>query len=345
MITLADLAVPIIGAPMAGGPTTDDLVVAVSRAGGMGVLATAYRTPAQTAASVAAVRAAGVSRFGANLFVPGDPSDHHVDAAALERYRELLRDRVPGVAPGTVGVHTTDEYDETVDVLLAARVPWVSFTFGLPSPEVVDRVHTRDGAVAVTVTTVSDARAAVDRGADVVWVQGPEAGGHRSTFDVASEPPAVPLRDLLADVRAAVDVPLVASGGVADNRDVCNLLSLGATAVGVGTALLLADEAGTSAPYRAALTDPAFADTVLTRAFSGRVARGLRNRFHDDLATQAPAQFPEVNALTGPLRRASTASGDPHGISLWAGTGYRRARPGPAAEIIAELSTGSCSDL
>ncbi|GAA1878556.1 nitronate monooxygenase [Williamsia serinedens] len=345
MITLGDLPVPIIGAPMAGGPTTDDLVIAVSRAGGMGVLATAYRTPAQTAASVAAIRAAGVTRFGANLFVPESGVRSPEDTGPLERYRDLLRDRIPGVEPGEIAPAGTAEYDETVEVVLAAGVPWVSFTFGLPSADVVDRLHARDTAVVVTVTSVSDAHAAVARAADVVWVQGPEAGGHRSTFDVAAEPPATPLHELLPAVRAAVDVPLVASGGVADAHDVTRLLDLGADAVGVGTALLLADEAGTSAPYRAALTDPAFTETVLTRAFSGRVARGLRNRFHDDLAAHAPARFPEVNTLTGPLRRAATAAGDPHEISLWAGTGHQAARPGPAAAIVAALSTGADAEL
>lgn len=337
MIVLSDLAVPIIGAPMAGGPTTDALVVAVSQAGGLGVLATAYRTPAQTAASVAAIRDAGVERFGANLFVPDDPAGHHVDPASLEAYRDLLSDRISDVEPGVVAPHDTAEYDETVDVLLAGGVPWVSFTFGLPGSDVVDRLHAGGATVVVTVTTASDARAAVDRGADVVWVQGPEAGGHRSTFDVASEPPTVPVDDLLTAVRSAVDVPLVASGGVVDGRDVRRLLDRGAAAVGVGTALLLADEAGTSEPYRAALTDPAFDETVLTRAFSGRFARGLRNRFHDDLHAHAPAQFPEVNTLTGPLRRAATAAGDPHGISLWAGTGHRGVRTGPAAAVVADL--------
>lgn len=345
MITLRDLPVPIIGAPMAGGPTTDDLVIAVSHAGGMGVLATAYRTPAQTAASIDVIRAAGVTRFGANLFVPGSGDHSPEDTGTLERYRDLLRDRIPGVEPGDVPPVGTAEYDETVEVVLATGVPWVSFTFGLPGADVVDRLHARDSAVVVTVTSVSDARAAVARGADVVWVQGPEAGGHRSTFDVASEPPTTPLHELLPAVRAAVDVPLVASGGVADAHDVTQLLELGAGAVGVGTALLLADEAGTSAPYRAALTDPAFSETVLTRAFSGRVARGLRNRFHDDLAAHAPARFPEVNALTGPLRSAATAAGDPHGISLWAGTAHEAARPGPAAEIVAALSTGAAAEL
>ncbi|WP_299569623.1 nitronate monooxygenase [uncultured Williamsia sp.] len=337
MIALSDLAVPIVGAPMAGGPTTDALVVAVSRAGGLGVLATAYRTPAQTAASVSAVRAAGVERFGANVFVPDDHAEHDADLASLSAYRDLLRTRISGVEPGVIAPRGRDGYDETLDVLLDAGVPWVSFTFGLPGRDVVDRLHAGDAAVVVTVTTASDARSAVERGADVVWVQGPEAGGHRSTFDVAAEPPTVPIEDLLADVRSAVDVPLIASGGVGDGRDVRRLLDRGAAAVGVGTALLLADEAGTSEPYRAALTDPGFDETVLTRAFSGRVARGLRNRFHDDLGDHAPARFPEVNTLTAPLRRAATAVGDPHGISLWAGTGHRGARTGPAAEIVADL--------
>ncbi|MGZ8177722.1 NAD(P)H-dependent flavin oxidoreductase [Williamsia sp. SKLECPSW1] len=337
MILPSDLSVPIVGAPMAGGPTTDALVVAVSRAGGLGVLATAYRTPHQTAESIAAVRGAGVDRFGANLFVPGDPTSRHGDDTALSDYRELLQHRIPGIEPGVVTPPSTRDYAETVEIVAESAVPWVSFTFGLPAADVVDRLHARGCAVVVTVTTARDARAAVDRGADIVWVQGPEAGGHRSTFDVAADPPTTPLDDLLGEVRSAVDVPLVASGGVGTGADVRRLLDIGADAVGVGTALLLADEAGTTAPYRAALSDPSFAETVVTRAFSGRAARGLRNRFHDDLGAAAPARFPEVNTLTGPLRRASTAAGDPQGISLWAGTGHSAVREAPAADIVGGL--------
>ncbi|GAA2060176.1 NAD(P)H-dependent flavin oxidoreductase [Williamsia deligens] len=337
MTRLDELDIPLIGAPMAGGPTTDALVIAVSRAGALGMLATAYRPPEATTASIAAVRDAGVSAFGVNLFVPDEPDLTAGAHDALVAYRELLQQNHPGGEPGPVEVEPHDDYPAILAAVTEAAPPWVSFTFGLPDARDVEALHRRGSSVMITVTTAADARAAEERGADAVWVQGPEAGGHRSTFSVAETPSDTPLDTVLAEVRDSTPLPLVASGGVAQGSDVRRLLDGGATAVGVGTLLLLADEAGTSDAYRAALTDPAFDETVLTRAFSGRVARGLRNRFHDTYASDAPAMFPAVNTLTGPLRRAATAAGDPHGVSLWAGTGHRAVRPGPAADIITEL--------
>ncbi|WP_296391818.1 nitronate monooxygenase [Williamsia sp.] len=337
--TLTDLTIPVVGAPMAGGPSTDDLVAAVSGAGGLGFLATAYRPGTAVAQSITALRDRGVDRFGANVFVPDAPADHVVDRAALRAYRDALAPRAAalGVTVPEIPEYSTDAYDEVVAVLVEAAVPWVSFTFGLPSQSDVAALHDAGSAIVITVTDVDDARAAVDRGADVVWVQGPEAGGHRSTFSVDAEPPTTPLVDLLPAVRAAIDVEVIASGGVASGADVARLLALGADAVAVGTLLLNTPEAGTSGAHRRALADPAFAETVLTRAFSGRPARGLDNAFHRDLHELAPATFPELNTLTGPLRTAAAVQGDPDGVTLWAGTGVAAVTDDPAATVVERL--------
>ena len=337
--TLTDLTIPVVGAPMAGGPSTDDLVAAVSGAGGLGFLATAYRSGTAVAQSITALRARGVDRFGANVFVPDAPSDHVVDHEAVRAYRDALAPRAAAlrVTVPEIPEYSTAAYDEVVAVLVEAAVPWVSFTFGLPSPADVAALHGAGSSVVVTVTDVDDARAAVARGADVVWVQGPEAGGHRSTFSVDTEPPTVPLVELLPAVRAAVDVEVIASGGVASGADVARLMTLGADAVAVGTLLLNTPEAGTSRAHRRALTDPAFTETVLTRAFSGRPARGLDNAFHRDLHELAPAAFPELNTLTGPLRTAAAAKQDPDGVTLWAGTGVAAVTDDPAATVVGRL--------
>ncbi len=329
---------------MAVGPSTDDLVAAVSGAGGLGFLATAYRTGSSVAQSIDGLRARGIDNFGANVFVPDAPADHIVDLAAVRAYREALGSRAAalGVTVPEIPDHDVESYAEVVSVLVAAAVPWVSFTFGLPSESDVAALHAAGSSVIITVTDVADARAAVERGADVLWVQGPEAGGHRSTFSVAATPPTTPLVELLPAVRDAVDAPVIAAGGVASGADVARLLALGASAVAIGTLLLDTPEAGTSAPHRRALADPAFSETVITRAFSGRPARGLDNAFHRDLDALAPPAFPELNTLTGPLRKAATALGDPEGITLWAGTGVASVTDDPAAVVVARLWEQAC---
>jgi len=189
-----------------------------------------------------------------------------------------------------------------------------------------------------TVTTEAEAKMAVARGIDTLIVQGPDAGGHRATFDPATPPCDTQLLQLLKAIRVETDVPVVASGGMATADDVAQVLDAGATAAQLGTAFLLADEAGTHPTYRAALCDGTFRDTVVTRAFTGRYARALRNGFVDRYGDQAPFGFPQVGLMTAPLQSAAGAADDPHGMALWAGTNFRQARKGSVAEIFRSLT-------
>ncbi|MGZ5394700.1 MAG: nitronate monooxygenase, partial [Mycobacterium sp.] len=189
-----------------------------------------------------------------------------------------------------------------------------------------------------TVTTLAEAQAAVTAGVDVLAAQGPSAGGHRGTFDPSAQPASEPLEQLLAALRAAVDVPMIAAGGLSTSEDIRRVMQGGAVAAQLGTAFLLADEAGSSGVHRAALKDPQFTETVVTRSFSGRYARGLRNRFVNEHEAQAPFGYPEVHYLTSPVRAAAVRAGDPHGVNVWAGTGFRNATAGSVADIIATLT-------
>lgn len=333
---LADLPIPIVGAPMAGGPTTVDLVTAVSGAGALGFLAGATISPAAIRYAVAGVRDRGVERFGVNVFVP-EPG-FTPDYAALRAYRHRLSPvaaalgaQVPDVVDGV------NDYAAKVDVLVESRVPWVSFTFGLPRIVDVARLKEVHAQVVVTVTSPHDARDAADRGADYLVVQGPLAGGHRSTFSVGAEPPDIELRVLLDKVSQVTSLPLIAAGGVSTGADVAQLLNAGASAVAVGTLLLRCPEAGTHPVRRDALADPRFSATVVTRAFSGRPARGLSNLFHREFNRYAPAAYPEVNAMTGPLREAAMHAANADMTNVWAGAGFRSARADPAADVIKRL--------
>lgn len=322
----------IVAAPMAGGPSTPELVAAVARAGGFGFLAAGYQMPGALATQVERVRASGAP-FGVNVFVP----DEDPIPAEVARFRERLLPLAARYGVGLPEPHPDDDhYAAKLDLLRDARPDVVSFTFGCPEREVLRGFRELGVSTMVTVTSAAAARQAAEAGVSALCVQGLEAGGHRSTFTVAEEPEAGPLLDLIREVRAVTDLPVVAAGGLMDAGDVAGVLAAGAVAAQCGTAFLLADEAGTSPTHRAALVDPAFTATRVTRAFSGRYARGLANAWMDEFA-DAPAAYPAVNQVTSPVRKAAAESGDAQYTHLWAGVGWKRARAGSAVEILARL--------
>jgi nitronate monooxygenase len=326
----AFLEIPIVGAPLGGGPSTPALAAAVCEAGGLGFLAAGYRSAGELSSEIGEVRALTARPFGVNLFVPWRPAvaEDAVAAYAASLVGEAERYGVELGAPRW----SDDDWDAKLAVVLSERPPVVSFTFGCPDREVVASLQVEDVAVWCTVTTPAEAELAASVGADALIVQGAEAGGHRGSFD-DTDAEAVPLLSLLALVRRASDLPLVGAGGIADGAGVAAAVAAGASAAQIGSALMLAPEAGTSAAHRAALlTDT---PTALTRAFTGRRARGIVNRFLRDHDASAPSAYPQVHYLTSPVRAAARAAGDADGINLWAGTAYRRACAEPAAELVA----------
>jgi nitronate monooxygenase len=334
-LDLGHLPVPIVAAPMAGGPTTPELVAAVSAAGAVGFLAAGYRTAAQFEAEIAKTSGLTDRPFGANLFVP---SPGETDESAVSVYRDRLKadaERLGVELPETV-TNDDDGWAEKIEVLLRRPVAAVSFTFGLPTPEVVAQLKGVGSTLIGTVTSVEEARQAVEVGMDALTVQGPEAGGHRGTHRLTDIPGTMPLTELLPAVGESVDVPLLAAGGLATPEDVARVLRLGAVAAQIGTLYLLADEAGTSGTHRDALARGG-RETVVTRAFTGRAARGVRNRFIDEHEADAPWLYPQIHQLTRPLRVAAARQGDAESLHLWAGTGYEHARPGPAEQITHNL--------
>ena len=335
---LLGTALPVVAAPMAGGPTTVRLATAVAGAGGFPFLAGAYRTPDALAADIAQVRATGAP-FGVNLFAP-----HHarVDEAELRHYGRALQplaDRYGIDLSSAPVVEDDDGWHDKLDLLLADPVPVVSVTFGLPAPGEVAALRRAGTRVLVTVTTVDEARAAVTVGADGLVAQGSSAGGHSGTHDAFREITPMETVDLVAAV-VGTGLPVVAAGGVDGTASAAALLHAGASSVAVGTLLLRTDESGASQPYKDALVDPAHAGTVVTRAFTGRPARSLRNAFTDRYEAIAPTGFPAVHHLTRPLRAAAAGAGDTSSFHLWAGTGHRAARTGPAASVVEELARG-----
>lgn len=330
---------PVHVAPMAGGVSTPGLVRAAQAAGSFGQLAAGYLTAPALAERLRAVREVGTTGFGVNVFVP-TPSP--VDPAAYRRYADRLapeaaRLGVPGFPPAPR--EDDDDWAATIDLLVQDPVPVVSFTFGCPDAATLRRLRRAGSVLLQTVTTAAEARHAADAGVDALVVQGHAAGGHAGTWDPRARPVDRPLGDLVREVVAATPLPVLAAGGISGPDDVGAVLAAGAEGAVVGTAVLLADESGTNATHRRALADPAPTPTVLTHAFTGRAARGLRNRFVLEHDADAPLGYPALHHLTAPVRAAAAAAGDPSVLHLWAGTGRRHARAAPLASILGALGS------
>jgi nitronate monooxygenase len=340
MTVLDRLEHPIVQAPLAGGPSTPALAAAVSEAGGLGFLAAGYKAPDAVRREVAALRGLTTRPFGLNLFAP--PSEPP-DGAAVRAYAAALEGESErrGVALGRPR-RDDDAWEEKLALAAAERVPVVSVTFGCPPAAAVDRLHAAGAEVWVTVTTPGEARLARDAGADALVVQGAEAGGHRGGFEdeVGSE---LGLLAALQLIGAAVDAPLVATGGVGTGRAIAAVLAAGAVAAQLGTAFMRTPEAGTAPAHRQALATPA--PTALTRAFTGRTARGIVNRFLREHDGDAPAAYPEVHHLTAPLRAAAREQGDADGLHLWAGQAHPLAEAAPAADVVRRLAAEAAAAL
>ena len=323
---LSSLAIPIIGAPMAGGASTPALAAAVSDAGGLGFLASGYKPAETMSQDIAAYRALTSAPFGMNVFAV-TPTE--ADPRELEAFRARL-----GAGAGTPR-SDDDSFGEKVERLLADPVPVVSFTFGCPEAALVERFRAAGSEVWVTVTGVAEAQAAHAAGADALVVQGYEAGGHRGGF-ADDAPGDVSLLALLQLIGAALPgLPLVATGGIATGRAVAAVLAAGAAAAQVGTALMRAPEAATAPVHRDALAQPG--RTAVTRAFTGRSARGIVNTFLREHDEDAPHAYPAVHYITAPLRARAREEGDAETLHLWAGQAHELIDDRPAGELVRQL--------
>ncbi len=327
------LDVPIVQAPLAGGSSTPALSAAVAAAGGLGFLAAGYRSAEAMASDLAELRRLSDRPFGVNLFAPtGAPADPAAVAAYAERLRpEAVR---AGVELGEPRFDD-DGFEAKLEVLRADPPAVVSFTFGCPAPELVAELRDRGAEVWVTVTNPADGRLAATAGADALVAQGVEAGGHRGSFDDREGEAEIALLPLLSLLRPT-GLPLIAAGGIADDAAVAAVLAAGAVAAQVGTALMLTPEAGTATVHREAIRSER--PTALTRAFSGRRARGIVNRVLAEHGDAAPSAYPEVHHLTVPLRAHGREHGDGDLVNLWAGQAHALAREEPAGETVARLA-------
>jgi nitronate monooxygenase len=325
---LESLHCPVVLAPLSGGPSTPELAAAVNAAGGFGFLAAGYLTAEALRQRMATLRELSDRPFGVNLFVPGAPSE----PASYASYAERLRAEASAAGfPVGEPRYDDDGWEAKLDVVTAEPPAIVSFTFGCPDGDVLQRVSEAGSEPWVTVTSPEEAQQAVDAGAAGLVLQGAEAGGHRGSFVNRADLATYGILALL-QLTADVGVPRMAAGGIATAAGVAAVRAAGAVAAALGTAFLRCPEAGTSQPHRDALSWRR--PTRLTRAFSGRLARGIVNGFMERHDAEAVTAYPEIHYVTAATRAAAREAGDPEWINLWAGQAYPLAEEIPAAEVV-----------
>jgi len=329
---------PIIEGPMSGGPSTPELAAAVSNAGGLGSLGVAYLTASQITDTIERTRALTARPFGVNLFAGGWQQHIDVDAGPMLALLAEVHQGLGLPAPSlpTIG---PDPFPEQFEAVLEARPEVFSFTFGIPDRDAMARLRSLGITILGTATTVEEGRLLAESGVDGIIAQGAEAGGHRGTFAGPFESSMVPTLDLVRGMVAAVKLPIIAAGGLMDGTDIKAALQAGSATVQLGTAFLASPESGASEAYKRAILAADRDRTVVTRAFSGRPARGLANDFiarlkgREDIILPYPLQ----NSLTRPMRTAAGQQGIAGYLSLWAGTGVALASALPAGELVRRL--------
>ncbi len=335
---LLGLTHPVVQAPMAGGMTTPELVAAVSNAGALGSFAAATTAPAAIRSQVAAIRAATDRPFAVNLFVlaPAEakPSEVAFANALLAKYRLELGMETNGAPPAK----WAEDFDAQFETVLDLAPPVFSSTFGAIGARKTAALKARGVFVIGTATNVTEAKTLESQGVDAILAQGAEAGGHRGTFIGTFEDSLIGTMVLVPQIVDAVKIPVIAAGGIMDGRGLAAALSLGASAAAMGTAFLAAPEAGTHPLHKEALVKIDDTGTTVTRAVSGRPARGVRSRYMTEMAPHAaelPA-YPVTNALTTQLRTEAAKQGKVDLMVMWAGQGARMASGRPAAQIVAD---------
>ena len=328
---------PIIQAPMAGGPSTPELVAAVSNAGGLGSLGAGYLTPDQLDSEIGKVKGMTEKPFNVNLFVPETAKATSPGEKVLNKLEEISREL--GIDSPTIPGTPKYTFEDQLGVVLNNNIPVFSFTFGIPDKKYLEQLHEHGVFVIGTAACVEEGILLEQAGCKAIVAQGSEAGGHRGSFSDCDLIPLIGGLALIPQILDRVTIPVIASGGIMDGRGIAAALALSASAVQMGTAFLSCEETGIPSPYRAQLLSSKDVSTVLTRAFSGKYARGIRNRFIDQMSTLDSdcASYPIQNRLTRSIRNAAKEKGDPGFMSLWAGQGSPMSRKCTAEELMNNL--------
>jgi nitronate monooxygenase len=329
---LLQIKYPIIQAPMAGGITTSKLVAEVSNSGGLGTIGAGYMTPVQMREQIREIKQLTSHFFGINVFVPNDFNVTENEVSLANQILHPILEKLNLHNDDNLEIPKLDQvveiFKEQIKIVIEEKVPVCSFTFGIPPREVLDELKKHNIILMGTATTVEEAIAIEKAGMDIVVVQGSEAGGHRGNFINGLQESLVGLMSLIPQVVDHVSIPVIAAGGIMDGRGLVASLSLGAKCVQMGTAFLTCEESGAHKVHKEAIIHSKEDQIVLTRAFSGKWARGIKNKFILDMQSQEMSfpDFPIQNTITQSIRKASTQQNNQDYMSLWSGQSPRLAK-------------------
>jgi nitronate monooxygenase len=338
-----DIQYPIIQAPMAGGVTTSELVSEVSHSGGLGSIGAGYMTPRELQKQIQEIKQLTTNTYSVNLFVPIplDVTQDEMNRAndILQPIREELNIQPNDNLEIPTYENELEKFHEQVQVLMKEKVPVCSFTFGIPSSEMISELKKHNIILVGTATTVREAIENEQAGMDIVVVQGSEAGGHRGSFTKEGNENLIGLMSLIPQVVDHVSIPVVAAGGIMDGRGLMAALSLGAEGVQMGTAFLTCEESGANDIHKEEILHAHEDQTVLTRSFSGKWARGIKNRYISEMqdVEESFPEFPIQNTLTKGIRSASSSQQNRDFMSIWSGQSPRLAKKQTVNELMKEM--------
>nr|WP_115303980.1 nitronate monooxygenase [Legionella beliardensis] len=324
---------PIIQAPMAGGATTPELVAAVSNAGGLGSLGAGYMSPNDIRQAIKKIRALTTKPFAVNLFIPGP---YQVSASKIEKALKDINQCCPELELEISAIVEpyAQPFDKQMKVLIEEKIPIFSYTFGTLSPEWIAQLRKNNTILIGTATTLTEAQLLEESGIDVIVAQGAEAGGHRGTFIGRAEDALIGLLSLLPQLVDHITIPIIAAGAIMDGRGIMAAIDLGACGVQMGTAFLTCPESGIPEAYKKILLEQQKDNTVLTHVFSGKMARGIRNKFIECMSEKYILDYPVQNALTTMMRKKAKEKNNSEFMSLWAGQSANLCRKMTAEELI-----------
>jgi nitronate monooxygenase len=332
MTELLKIKYPIIQAPMAGGITTSKLVAEVSNSGGLGMIGAGYLIPSQMREQIREIKQLTSNHFGINLFVPNEFTSLENDIKTAEHLLQPIREQLNVPQNDTIQIpnatHIKETFNEQIKVVIEEKIPVCSFTFGVPSMEIIAELKQHNIILIGTATTVEEAVEIEKQGMDMVVVQGSEAGGHRGNFINSHHDSLIGLMSLIPQVVDNVSIPVIAAGGIMDGRGLMASICLGAKGVQMGTAFLTCIESGAHKVYKEAILQSNEDQIVLTRAFSGKWARGIKNKYISEMKQHENSlpDFPIQNKLTQSIRKAAASQNNPEYMSLWSGQSPRLAK-------------------
>ena len=338
MIKILNIVYPIIQAPMAGGFTTPELVAAVSNAGGLGSLGAGYMHPTEIKKTIQEIRGLTDKPFAVNLFIP---KSHYASAEQITKACRDIEESCSELALkiNSVSPPYSPSFEQQLNVIIEEKIPILSFTFGLLHSESIKKLKENNTVLIGTATNLAEASLLEKSGVDMIVAQGSEAGGHRSTFIGKMEDGLIHLTELVTQLSEKIKIPIIAAGGIMNGDDIAKLLSLGAVAVQMGTAFLTCTESGTHPAFKKLLLSTKQDETVLTRAFSGAYARGIKNKFTERMESKKEniLDYPIQNVLTNQMRKIAKAESNTDFMSLCAGQAAQYCRDLSAVDLIRSL--------